>query len=307
MLNLPFRNRFSGRATMTRDYKAKYHEHLWGYRLGLAKDAIEKGETHPLRITKQLLSSYRLNPVTLNDDGSVTPAEETSNNPYDFPLLPTGLPAFRPMWVRSQPGIAPYYQSAVDLLVDFLAQNEFEAVVELGSGYGQNLIELYYHGGPKGIPYYAGEYTESGVELAAQLFSLIDDEAFVSFPFDIEAPDLSAVKERKKIFIFTRHALEQVEKIPEDFFATLASHAKEVTCVHFEPFGFQLKESDSEAHDTHRQYTAQRGFNTNMVEVLVESEKTGAIAIKYIGGDVLGGLDIPYQTSIAIWESRRTP
>ena len=47
-----------------------------------------------------------------------------------------------------------------------LSFDEYDSVVELGCGYGQNLFKIFYNDGGVNLRYFGGEFTSSGVEMA---------------------------------------------------------------------------------------------------------------------------------------------
>ena len=293
---------------MTSDYWDSFHENLFQRRRDLIRRFIAEGAVHPPQVLGQMYSHERLHPPdeglhrqVIGDNGDG--ADGGPLNPNKFPRLPTGVPAFKYTWVRGQVAIIPYYDKPVQFLVDFLADKEFDAVVELGSGDGRNLIELYYAGGPRGIRYYAGEIAASGIEVTTLLSELADGLDLVPFQFDLAEPDLRPVRETGRLFVFTNSAIEQVAFLPANFFSNLTSQADHVVGVHMEPIGFQLTNSPNQADHYLSGRNKVRGYNLNMAKVLLDSARRGEIKLTYLGPDILGGRDIPVQKSLVVWSS----
>ncbi len=197
------------------------------------------------------------------------------------------------------------YDKPSDFLMDYLVNAGFDAIVELGSGYGKNLIELFFKGGPKDTPYYAGEYSKSGTEFAETLAGLNDKMNLTPFRFDHNNPDLSIVREKGRVFFFTCHSIEQVQYLREDYFKILASHGEHVVGIHFEPFGFQLQDSlPSELDTVQKVWFEDKRWNVNFAEVLQESAARGEIELTFLAKNIFGGVDPNSPTSIAIWQSK---
>jgi len=271
------------------------YESLWAMRHQLIKDLMGSGETHPARLHYLLQWFHRF----YDPSGPI----DHANNRDGFPLLPTGVPAFRTMVVEDQVVVVPFYDNPNDFLVDLLIKDKPEAVVELGSGYGRNLIELFYRGGPSGIPYYAGEFTESGTAFADTLGSLSADLPIVPFRFDHNDPDLSIVNESSFVVFFTCHSIEQVTKLRPDYFKILADQATRVMGIHFEPFGFQIPGSNTELDNVQKRYFENNNWNMNLYDVLQASAESGEINLKHVSKNSVSSTDRGNPTSLIVWES----
>ncbi|MCW8835426.1 MAG: hypothetical protein OQJ99_03540 [Rhodospirillales bacterium] len=195
------------------------------------------------------------------------------------------------------------YKGIGPFLLDITDARPFDAIVEFGSGYGKNLINLYSGGGPRGIPYFAAEFTEAGRDACSYLAGL--DAAFDlrSVPFDFNAPDLSFLDGFNRVLAFSNHAIEQVEEIGLEFFELLASEDRDVYCLHAEPFGFTMKEHWGKPSEKQEEGARAMGFNVNLLARLNEAAEKGIIASLYVAKEVLGG-DPTNPTSVAIWTNR---
>jgi len=271
------------------------YELLWETRHKFIRDIIGAGETHPLRLHHLMAWFNRFYDIR----GPIDHAA----NADGFRLLPTGVPAFRRMAVEDREVTVPFYDNTNDFLVDMMIKEKPDAVVELGSGYGKNLLELYYRGGPRDVPYYAGEYTESGTAFAETLAARSSDFRLIPFRFDHNAPDLSIVKETDFVVFFTCHSIEQVAQLRADYFKQLAAHATRVIGVHFEPFGFQMPGAESEVDATQRRFFEAQGWNTNLHAVAEESAARGEITLKCVEKNVMPNTDPTNPTSLIVWEA----
>lgn len=281
-----------------------YYEKLWRERLKVMREFVAAGESDPLRVIHRFLSHERLNPIGLevHSDGSMETVRKVDKNPYGFPMLPTGVPAFRVTSVRGKPTIVPYYENLMDFVVDYCRDKSFDAIVELGSGYGRNLIELFYRGGPKDIPYYAAEFTDSGVEASRMLAGIAKDMTLESFHFDHREPDLAPIKERGRLLIFTVHSIEQVNLLPKNYFKRLAGHARRTHGIHFEPFGFQVADAPNDVSEAQRNWIIERGWNLDFASALMSNRDQGEIEVTYLAKDAMGGEDASNPTSLAVWQ-----
>jgi|GEM_PF-2699073 len=196
--------------------RTKWNDHyeiVWRLRTDLLKKLYEGGERHPLRLLRLYESILRLSSgapgiegfqeddlyadhlhsnVRLENGSTVIdPAERLPTGPKVL-----GSVSFLDDWVNFSRLFSTLY---MPFLVDFLRKNHFDAVVELGSGLGVNAVRLFYQGGPK-VPYYVGEFAQSGTE-CAQFFSEICDElTIIPFRYDHLCPDLSIVQENSRVF-----------------------------------------------------------------------------------------------------------
>ncbi|MBF0104356.1 MAG: hypothetical protein HQM16_03405 [Deltaproteobacteria bacterium] len=300
-----------------------FYEHAWALRLEFLNKTIQEGEKHPLRLISKLNSHENYHILSVDPEtnqarylpkfGDISANREVVNvikngtkiDIKSVAFLPTKVPVF-----RTKPVLGTYYdlpsyfnENVAAFLADYLHDKQFDAVVELGSGYARNLIELYYQGGPQ-IPYYAGEYTNSGTEMAKILASLASEIQLRPFFFDYKTPSLAEVKEKGRVFCFTCHSVEQVEQLPQSFFKCLAGHAEKVTCIHFEPFGYQVAIGEKSIVDKeHESFFTKKGWNKNLFKELITSYVKDEIELTYIGKNIMGG-ERANPMSIAVWHNK---
>lgn len=280
-----------------------YYEKAWVVRKQLADQFVNLGVTDPFQIIQKM--NLVENRYTLTRDDAT---EKFSFKPKEYPgeerFYPTGKPLYNFVHLGEQIFAQPTYHSVVDFLLDYLDGQKFDAVVELGSGFGEHLIDLFYRGGPKNIPYYAAEYTKSGVDLAKMFVSLNPSLPLVPFYFDYKNPDLTAIKEKGRILVFTSHSIEQVTEISADLFSYLSGCADEVVCIHFEPFGFQIEdesEDKGEASKLQEVVFRSKDWNQNFAPSLFEAHKRGDVKVTFVAKNVMGR-ELGNPTSVAIWE-----
>jgi len=297
-----------------------FYELVWAERQKFVQSLIDNGEKSAYRIINKLARHER----------NFTLSLERANYRYDQPedgieevkiftghaewvpvshgdaveLLPTGLPvATKNSFLGNQlmvPAYADISSIAANWIVD-LVDADCAAIVELGCGYGRNLFNIHNLGGPRDIPYYGAEYTDSGKSLTALLTSLENTIDVRVEHFDHSAPDLNFLGQEAEILIFTCHSIEQVELIPSTYFADLAQLDKKVTCIHFEPFGFQVAADNPYSVRQKKDFSA-RKWNSNFFEVLGLAAEAGVINLSHVYKDIIPNHEVS-PTSVAIWRN----
>ncbi len=307
----------------------EFYEKAWTKRQELMSLIIASGETHPLRVINILSSVLRFSDeevvkvggtsnklafvcdvdskYVLDDVRNVTIVENNNGiNIETIKHLPGGMLADIQLAHRNEYSIACSYTDCdkMEFIADYCRLRNFDAVIELGSGYSQNLVKLFYQGGPK-IPYYGGEFTRSGTHCAKMLNDLSDELEIINFRFDFRKADLSIIPKYDNVLVFTSHAIEQVNIIPDDLIPIIANVAKQVTCMHMEPFGFQLTSPDNECEidKNQRKYFKTNDWNLNLMNQLILHSCNGNIDLQYIGKHMMGGSDFHNPSSIALWKS----
>ena len=157
------------------------------------------------------------------------------------------------------------------------------------------------HFGRAEARYYACEIASSGRRLTETLAALEPKLNIVTCAFDHRRPDFSFLEERGKVLFFTCHSIEQVDRIPENYFDLLADAADRVTCIHFEPFGFQISTA-SEVSKNQERRVRKKNWNTNFLQVLKASRKSGKIKLDFMAQDIFT-LDGGTPTSVALWHT----
>jgi hypothetical protein len=298
-----------------------FYEIGWDLRDKFVLDLVGRGETNPHRIIRLLqrheerhefmidvttaAPEARTGKIDINDGTwEISGAAWHPRQPdQKIPLLPTGINIYENVAQGAAMIALPSYVDQTVLPARWMVDmwdDRFDAIVELGSGYGRNLFNILLFGGPTNVPYYAAEYTRSGMALCERLGSLDGSFDIRSVPFDHTQPDFSFLRGEKRLLMFTCHSIEAVSKIPDDYFQRLAAAADHVTCVHFEPFGFQV-EDVGETTARQREVVAAKGWNTNFYEVFKHAITEGHVTFTYLRQNAF--LNHEYnQTSVVQWK-----
>lgn len=192
-----------------------------------------------------------------------------------------------------------------------LAHENVDTIVELGAGYGSNLIRLAsgFQGrtgdtfSQRDIKLIMAEYTSSGRALCSEFLKLKNAPDMSLEHIDHKEPDLSFINQSERLLIFTIHSIEQVAKIPPNYFDVLSRAAPIVHGVHIEPVGFQF-EPDSSKWDRHRAFVEKNGWNQNFAEVIRKAESDGLIAIDSIDTNFSAGQP-ENPSTLVTWHSNR--
>lgn len=280
------------------------YSYLWGARADLAQQLIAAGEREPMRIIHTLERVEQRMELVASSEGAAWKIR-----PIDAKTaLPSGVPAFREAAFNGAAfQVSAYtYANLAGFMADyFMESGPYDAAVELGCGYGQNLFRLYYAGLPAATRYFGGELAESGIALGRALAGLNPNIPIEFFSFDHLVPDLSKLPRFSRLLVFTCHSLEQVELVSPAFFAAVARAADSVTCVHLEPFGFQVRPVGPMAQ-RHRKSFEDLGWNTNLHAAATEAEQAGIIRRTVVIPDIFLSSDPLNVTSLMIWTSRQT-
>lgn len=205
-----------------------------------------------------------------------------------------------PFALASRIAIAPLrvvLNAYARLLLDTLKPHKAKALVELGSGLGDNLLKLASVLQPRAA--YGGEFTSSGVECGRTLAKLWSTEARFDH-FDYNNPQtLETVP--KQALVYTSHSIEQIPQLHESFVESLIRRSPQLV-VHFEPC-YQDHDGQSLIGLMRRRYTELNDYNRNLVELLRSFEDAGAIRILEHQANVFS--DTPFNpTSIVMWAPR---
>lgn len=299
-----------------------FYESAWDLRKNFIQGKINEGEKSPLRIIRLLEQHERFNTAMRSpEDGSVTFVENPSLDAQtlcnlifdenmdcrisDYRALPTGLPAVEKCTFGDRYHMQCVYSETnkMAFIMDFMRNKKIDAIIELGSGFSQNLFKLYYEGGPD-IPYYGGEYTTSGTDCADLLASLLPELKLTNFNYDFNSPNYSAIGEFENVLVFTCHTIEQVEVLSDKTLSSIAKIAKNVHCIHFEPFGYQLVQPGSEVDGPHKAAFHGRRWNTNLLRRLLAAHKNREIELTFVGKNIMGSYDSGTNpTSLAVWNN----
>lgn len=246
-----------------------FYEKAWAFRAKFLEEQLESG-ANALQAIKELEKKERGYTLGVNDTtGEVLymKKEISDDEPH---IKDTNIALYSKRGFNGNIIILPKHTSYnfTTLLIDLIdATGPYDAIIELGCGYGRNLFEIFYGGGPRDAKYIGGEFTKSGVEIAQKLAKKAPKMKIEFFHFNHLEPKLPFKKPFKRAFVFTCHSIEQVMQINENWFDEVVKAGEFVRGAHLEPFGFQLKNSGP-LSDMHKDFIIQNSWNINFAEVL---------------------------------------
>ena len=246
-----------------------FYEKAWAFRAKFLESQLESG-ANALQAIKELEKKERGYTLGVNDTtGEVLymKKEISDDEPH---IKDTNIALYSKRGFNGNIIILPKHTSYDFriLLIDLIdATGPYDAIIELGCGYGRNLFEIFYGGGPREAKYIGGEFTKSGVEIAQKLAKKAPKMKTEFFHFNHLEPKLPFKKPFKRAFVFTCHSIEQVMQINENWFDEVVKAGEFVRGAHLEPFGFQLKNSGP-LSDMHKDFMIQNSWNINFAEVL---------------------------------------
>jgi hypothetical protein len=324
------------RVTEQRDLSSKDHyEDFWRGTVEGVRARIDRGERDPLTIVNQIEFERQdaLNSAYLED----RPAEAGFKSLAGLRLRAASYDEV----VSLVPGARNADQYFYHLLVKHCDAG-VDAIVELGSGYGRNIIWMnaLLRDRSRDIDYHCLELTESGRECTNLLASLNPDLKIRTTPFDYMAPDFSTLSGYRKILFFSIASVEQVATLPDAFLENMLGLDAEITCAQMEPVGWQRhgdlnqlielarREKDaqpisSEAlYDFIKQrlprgdndigpgvmdvraavYAERRGYNANYLSLISRFQQRGTIEVQYFHPNIAGGAQ--YPSTLIGWRKR---
>ena len=161
------------------------------------------------------------------------------------------------------------------------------ALVELGAGYGSQILALSKRKAFKDTTCIAGEYTESGIELIKTL-ALAEKVDITVGHCDFNAASVTPLEIPHGAVIFTSMATHYVPKLSSGFIESLSAfHPRAV--VHLEPC-YEHCEAQTQTllGLMRRRYIEVNDYNTNLVALLHESQSQGKIRILEERPQVMG-------------------
>ena len=246
-----------------------FYEKAWAFRAKFLESELQSG-ANALQAIKELEKKERGYTLGVNDTtGEVLymKKEISDDEPH---IKDTNIALYSKRGFNGNIIILPKHTSYDfrTLLIDLIdATGPYDAIIELGCGYGGNLFKIFYGGGPREAKYIGGEFTKSGVEIAQKLAKKAPKMKTEFFHFNHLEPKLPFKKPFKRAFVFTCHSIEQVMQINENWFDEVVKAGEFVRGAHLEPFGFQLKNSGP-LSDMHKDSMIQNSWNINFAEVL---------------------------------------
>lgn len=256
----------------------KYEKHWLTY-VTILKDIILSGEENLSRVAKKVQDSFPLKRSRITNEAVFLGEQK-----------------------KVPPEVIIPWRDALALA--FLAKNcnqDTECVIEVGSGPALILFKFWLSNGPVDATYYALEITQTARLCANILACLEPSISFNSLFFDYQKPDFSALRDKyKRIFVFTHGSIEQIPKLQKTFFTELLLTSEQLTCVHFEPVGWQIIKPIKQDSLTrnHRRRCEKKNHNTNLWPLLKEFESRQLIRINDYSINLIGKAD-HYATYIS--------
>lgn len=184
-------------------------------------------------------------------------------------------------------------------------------IVELGSGWGKNLFNLFRFGAPLDAEYFALELTETGREITRTVAAQAAPTMKISTKaFDYYEPDFGFLSENEPTAVFTHHSIEQIPEVSQRLIDAILAIPGLATCVHLEPCGFQIPTQNWLANGDlalmrsvdarNKRFAEKRNQNSNLYPLLRAYELQGRIKIhtvcKYFTSHLLDN-----GTTLIVW------
>jgi hypothetical protein len=185
-------------------------------------------------------------------------------------------------------------------------EKDVDAIIELGSGWGVNLANVYLRGQMKGMPFWGLELTSAGRACTEELRRI--DPAFqcLATHYDFNEPERTYEDLWKydRVLVLTCHSIEQIPFITQEVFTGLIERMGKVHAMHFEPVGWQWDWADGgDLVRRHFHYAKKNDYNRNLMNVLRALECNGRLKIKHTKRDV-SVVNPDNPTMLVEWESR---
>ncbi len=172
-----------------------------------------------------------------------------------------------------------------------VCEADTDLVLEMGSGWGVNLCNVWLRGGPRKARYVAAEYTEAGRNCTQRLGTLDKDFDVHTAPFDYYNPEFPAPPNGcRHAVVFSSQSIEQIGQLGDALIDAVCGLAQRVTVVHIEPVGFQLPEAHRPADwtGTSAAYAERNDYNRNLWALLKHHEARGRLEVVDVDAEVIG-------------------
>ena len=264
----------------------EYGDEKWSMMHDILAEIIRQGETSMPRVMRKALQIMRTD-WTLTRPSAVEQAARSSSEGLKQLECVLGGQLLR---LPAAVAWEAFDEGSANLLQGFCPPDA-DAVIELGSGWGRRLADVWLRGTPKSAAYFGCEYTETGVACNTLLGSTEKEFNLTSFQFDYHKPDLSSVAGRfKNVYVFTHSSIEQIPMLKEDVLHEIMGLAPKVTVTHLEPIGWQIKAARGLPVDTisSQKYAEEHDYNRNFWDVLTGLDAKGTLKIGEVVVDILG-------------------
>lgn len=156
-----------------------------------------------------------------------------------------------------------------------------DQIVELGSGWGANLLYLWLFGGPR-CEYLALEGSEIGRNMSDRLAALEPSLRFRSSSADVYNFE-SRLITGSRALLFTVDVFNLLDNLPNDLFDRLVGAEGVVSGLHIECMSWQMRSDlGNELDHRSRDYVQQHGRNENFHQLIMDAQARGLIEITQI-------------------------
>ena len=199
------------------------------------------------------------------------------------------------------------YFSLISALIAGECSSDTDAVIELASGWGHNLLHLWYDGGPRDAQYLGLEISENARSCMETLSAKNDGCRLRPHEFDLARPNYSFLDQDapSNAVVFSHNGIEQIPDLPLAIFEKLIERLDRVVGLHFEPIGWQIHAEQGlpESRGSSRGYAERNDYNRNLWPLLKDLEKKGMIEITDVRPDYLGFKKVNWNSLIK-WRKR---
>ena len=270
------------RAWVEREYNSEKYPRV----LAAVRETLEAGERDLTRILGRVCLKER-GPMTLATSRDVVIAGQKVHAPMLF----------------AAGGVSAY-------VVEALAETCSDAtdmVIELGAGWGRNLLLLYLSGRiPVATRLCALEFAETARLAGTLIASAVPTVPLTMAAFDYHAPDYSVIPPSDApTVVATIHSAEQIPALSADVFRKLIGRRPRLKGLHLEPVSFQIpadRRGSTEAMSS-AAHATQHDYNRNLWRILASLETDGVIAIDKTVPDEIG-LNPSNPSTLITWRSK---
>lgn len=194
-----------------------------------------------------------------------------------------------------------YFNKYFEILEEKIKLEEYDVIIELGSGWGRNIYYMLQKNIINNQRIISGEFNKTGCIIQESIKNnFFKNQHLNIYHFDYKNSNnfFDQVKKIEKPFqkclVFTKHSIEQITEIDNDFFDNLLQICPQIKCIHFEPIGWQISEKSFCKSSNY--------YNRNLFSKLEEYQNKNLIKIKNVELDFLS-VTRPGNTSTLIeWD-----
>lgn len=209
------------------------------------------------------------------------------------PALVWAYERFKPMSYVAAHRI--YMELVAEVLQRYIPAS---AIAELGCGYGSIVLKLARNSLLSDIPFFAAEYTESGIAMVQQLAATENLPVEVGH-CDFAAPSVTDMALPPGAVVFTSYATPYVPMLQDSFVESLLA-LQPKAIVHFEPC-YEHCDSTTLFGLLQRRYLEVNDYNRNLLTLLREHEAQRRITVVHEEKTVFGSNPL-LSASIVVWQ-----